>query len=115
MSEPAILEVIGVSKRYGVREVLSSVDLVADRGQVHGLLGPNGAGKTTLMRLVLGLAARDSGSVRMLGRDVEWMGRALPDGLAGSIETPAFYPYRSGHRNLDLSRCRPPSRRWTPT
>jgi len=102
MPRPVALDVKGVSKRYGARDVLSNVDLVAEAGQVHGLLGPNGAGKTTLLRLLLGLAARDSGSVRILGRDVEWMGRALPDGLAGSIETPAFYPYLSGRRNLDL-------------
>jgi ABC-2 type transport system ATP-binding protein len=92
----------GVSKRYGTREVLSGVDLHADYGQIHGLLGPNGAGKTTLMRLLLGLAARDGGFVRVFGRDIDWMGAALPDGLAGSIETPAFYPYLSGRRQLEL-------------
>ncbi|HEY7189617.1 MAG TPA: ATP-binding cassette domain-containing protein [Vicinamibacterales bacterium] len=47
------LEAVGVSKRYGTRDALCEVDLVAERGCVHGLLGPNGAGKTTLMRIVL--------------------------------------------------------------
>src|SRR5262245_60765052 len=42
------LEALGVSKRYAERDALSSVDLIAHRGQLHGLLGPNGAGKTTL-------------------------------------------------------------------
>ena len=101
MSEAA-LHAAGVSKRYGGREALSSVDLVAVPGQLHGLLGPNGAGKTTLMRIVLGLAARDAGSVRILGQAIEWMGGPLPAGAAGTVETPAFYPYLSGHRNLTL-------------
>jgi len=102
MSEHATLEVAGVSKRYGQREALTHVDLVAAPGQLHGLLGTNGAGKTTLMRILLGLAARDTGTVRIFGQPMEWMGAALPDGVAGSIETPAFYPYLSGHRNLML-------------
>ena len=39
------LEALGVSKRYGEREALSDVDLVAAPGQLHGLLGPNGAAR----------------------------------------------------------------------
>jgi ABC-2 type transport system ATP-binding protein len=100
--EPAALEVSGLTKRYGSREALANVDLSVQPGQLHGLLGPNGAGKTTLMRVLLGLAARDAGSVRMLGEAVDWMGGALPLHVAGFIETPAFYPYLSGHRNLML-------------
>ncbi|HEY2149417.1 MAG TPA: ABC transporter ATP-binding protein [Vicinamibacterales bacterium] len=96
------LEALGVSKRYGRHEALSSVDLVARPGQLHGLLGPNGAGKTTLMRVMLGLVRCDAGAVRLLGagRDLS-IGR-VPDGVAGFVETPAFYPYLSGRKNLAL-------------
>ena len=96
------LEAAGVSKRYGDRDALSSVDLVARPGALHGLLGPNGAGKTTLLRVLLGLVRRDAGSVRLLGRDLRPMAGPLPDGVAGFVETPAFYPYLSGRRNLTL-------------
>jgi ABC-2 type transport system ATP-binding protein len=96
------LEAAGVSKRYGSRDALSSVDLVARPGELHGLLGPNGAGKTTLMRVILGLVARDGGSVKVFGRPVHSLAGGVPDGVAGSIETPAFYPYLSGRRNLEL-------------
>src|SRR5262249_15169915 len=77
--------------------------LVARPGLLHGLLGPNGAGKTTLMRVVLGLVRADAGTVRLFGRDVgAGAHQPLPDSVAGFVETPAFYPYLSGRRNLAL-------------
>ena len=102
MMEHVALEVRGVAKRYGEREALRGVDLVARPGQLHGLLGPNGAGKTTLMRVVLGLVRRDAGRVRLLDRDLDSTGGPVPDGVAGFVDTPAFYPYLSGRRNLSL-------------
>jgi len=99
---PAAVEAVGISKSYGDRTALSGVDLVAHRGQLHGLLGPNGAGKTTLLRILLGLVRRDAGRVRLLGRPFESPSDAVPDGVAGVVETPAFYPYLSGRRNLAL-------------
>ena len=64
-----------MSKRYGDRDALCGVDLVARPGGLHGLLGPNGAGKTTLMRVLLGLVRRDAGTVRLLGGDLRLDGR----------------------------------------
>jgi ABC-2 type transport system ATP-binding protein len=98
---PAV-EACSVSKRFGSRETLRDVDFIACRGQLHGLLGPNGAGKTTLMRVLLGLVRRESGTVRLLGRDADDPSAPLPDGVAALIETPAFYPYLSGRANLEL-------------
>jgi ABC-2 type transport system ATP-binding protein len=101
MQQPA-LEALGVSKRYGSREALCGVDLIARSGRVHGLLGPNGAGKTTLMRILLGLVQQDSGTVRLLGRGHDSMAGPVPEGVAGFVETPSFYPYLSGRKNLEL-------------
>jgi len=98
---PIAVDAIGVSKSYATRKALSNVDLTAIRGEVHGLLGPNGAGKTTLLRVLLGLVRRDAGGVHVLGRDVE-VGGALPDGVAGLVDIPAFYPYMSARQNLAL-------------
>ncbi|HEY7172342.1 MAG TPA: ABC transporter ATP-binding protein [Vicinamibacterales bacterium] len=102
MNGTIALEARGVSKRYGDHDALRDVDLVALSGQVHGLLGPNGAGKTTLLRILLGLVRRDAGSLRLLGRPVGTFGGPLPDDVAGFVETPAFYGYLSGRRNLEL-------------
>jgi ABC-2 type transport system ATP-binding protein len=102
MTEQPALEALGVSKRYGDCTALRRVDLVAQPGRLHGLLGPNGAGKTTLMRIVLGLVRHDAGAVRVFGRDVDATAGPVPDGVAGFVETPGFYPYLSGRRNLAL-------------
>ena len=101
MDGPA-LEARGVSKRYGSRDALCGVDLVAQPGEVHGLLGPNGAGKTTLMRVVLGLVQRDAGTVQVLGRDLHSTAGPIPSGVAGIVETPTFYPVPFRTRNLGL-------------
>ena len=102
MLEPFALEASGVCKRYGDREALRGVDLFARPGQLHGLLGPNGAGKTTLMRVALGLVRCDAGAVHLLGRGMNSTRGPLPDGVAGFVEAPTFYPYLSGRRNLAL-------------
>ena len=102
MSEQPALEAFGVSKRLGSRHALCGMDLIAQPGRLHGLLGPNGAGKTTLMRVLLGLVQRDSGSVRLLGHDLDSMAGPVPEGVAGFVETPTFYPYLSGRQNLEL-------------
>jgi ABC-2 type transport system ATP-binding protein len=94
---------MGVRKRYGERHALLGVDLVARRGEVHGLLGPNGAGKTTLLRVVLGLVRPDAGTVHLLGHEVSSAARQpVPNGVAGFVEAPTFYPYLSGRSNLEL-------------
>jgi ABC-2 type transport system ATP-binding protein len=102
MAGPPALEALGISKRYDDRDALRGVDLVAQPGELHGLLGPNGAGKTTLMRIVLGLVRPDAGAVRVLDTDLSSVAGGVPDGVAGFVETPAFYPYLSARKNLDL-------------
>src|ERR1700689_4043298 len=102
MVEEAALEAIGLFKRYGDRSAVRGVDLVVRAGEVHGLLGPNGAGKTTLLRMLLGLVRPDAGTVRVLGEAAGATTGPLPDGVAGFVDTPRFYPYLTGRRNLRL-------------
>jgi branched-chain amino acid transport system ATP-binding protein len=64
-----ILEVEGLSARYGHVEALRSVDLHVDEGELVAVLGPNGAGKSTLMRAIMGLV-RNAGGVRFRGEPV---------------------------------------------
>jgi ABC-2 type transport system ATP-binding protein len=102
MADQAALEVTGLSKSYRDHHAVTGVDLVVRPGEVHGLLGPNGAGKTTLMRMVLGLVRPDAGTVRLLGQVAGTMARPVPEGVAGFVDTPRFYPYLSGRKNLCL-------------
>jgi lipooligosaccharide transport system ATP-binding protein len=67
---PVALQVRGLRKRFGDREVVCGVDLDVAPGECFGLLGPNGAGKTTTLRLCLGLADPDAGEIRLLGNAV---------------------------------------------
>jgi ABC-2 type transport system ATP-binding protein len=96
----ALVEVSGLTKRYGDTLAVDGVDLTVLPGEVYGFLGPNGAGKTTTLRILTGLIAPTSGEVRVLGGAP---GQADVLGRTGSmIESPAFYPYLSGLDNLRL-------------
>jgi ABC-2 type transport system ATP-binding protein len=65
-----IVEVTGLRKAFGSKEVLSGIDLEVPEGSVFALLGPNGAGKTTTIRILTTLSRPDSGRVLVAGHDV---------------------------------------------
>ncbi|HET9207466.1 MAG TPA: ATP-binding cassette domain-containing protein, partial [Burkholderiaceae bacterium] len=65
------LEVTGLQKTFGSRQVVSEVHLAVSAGEVVGLLGPNGAGKTTTFYMVVGLVRADAGEIRIDGQSVQ--------------------------------------------
>ena len=107
----AVIECRELTKRYRGTTALAGLDLTVEAGQVFGFLGPNGAGKTTTLRILLGLVSATSGQAWLNGKRIP-----DPDGLAdigAMIEEPAFYPWLTGRRNLDLlalSGAQPPAR-----
>ena len=66
-----MLEIRGLTKRYGPVTALDGASFTARRGRLVGFLGPNGAGKTTTMRCVFGLATPDAGDVRWDGAAID--------------------------------------------
>ncbi|HMF11333.1 MAG TPA: ABC transporter ATP-binding protein, partial [Gemmataceae bacterium] len=65
----SVVDIQGVTRRFGPKTALDDVSLTVPRGVVFGLVGANGAGKTTLIKHVLGLLRAETGSVRVFGRD----------------------------------------------
>jgi ABC-type multidrug transport system ATPase subunit len=65
----ALIEVSGLTKRYGRKRGIIDVSFQVGEGEVFGFLGPNGAGKTTTMRLLMGLLFPDGGRARIAGLD----------------------------------------------
>src|SRR5204863_4993944 len=65
----SVVEISGLSRRFGRRLALDKVDLRVPRGCVFGLVGVNGSGKTTLIKHILGLLSAQFGSVRVFGSD----------------------------------------------
>ncbi|RKQ88954.1 ABC transporter ATP-binding protein [Brockia lithotrophica] len=94
------LEVRGIRKRIGGREILKGIDLEVRRGEIFGLLGPNGAGKTTLIRVLLGLIRPEEGSVRYFGVPLAEARADVLRRVGAIIEKPDAYPYLSGYENL---------------
>jgi Cu-processing system ATP-binding protein len=71
-----MLEITGLTKRFGKLQVLDGVDLTIRPGHVTAVLGPNGAGKTTLIKSVLGLSRPDGGEIRLGGEPIVGGGAA---------------------------------------
>jgi ABC-2 type transport system ATP-binding protein len=92
----------GLTKRYGALTAVDGIDISVAEGEVYGVLGPNGAGKTTFLRMLFGLIRPDAGTLEVFGRSWQRHGTAALDGVAGFIESPKFYPYLTGRKNLQL-------------
>jgi ABC-type branched-subunit amino acid transport system ATPase component len=89
-----VLEVVGVSKRFGGLTAVDAVDLRVEPGEIRGIVGPNGAGKTTLFNLISGLYPVSAGRIRLGGTDVT---RQPPRaraalGLGRTYQTPQIFP-----------------------
>jgi len=65
----AVINISELTRRFGAKTALASVNVSMSRGAVYGLVGANGAGKTTLIKHILGLLRAESGSVRVFGLD----------------------------------------------
>jgi len=105
-AEPAV-RVRGLRKTYRtptLRQVVAvdHLDLTVPAGGVHAFLGPNGSGKTTTIRMLLGLARPDAGSVHLFGTPVPARLPAVVARVGAIVENPRFVPGFSGRRNLRL-------------
>ena len=91
-----------LTRRYGDREALRGVSLVAEPGELLGLLGPNGAGKTTLLTLLAGLSAPDRGSVTLDGEPLGPKTKLLRARIGLATQDLAIYPELTAAENLQF-------------
>ncbi len=96
-----VLQISGLTKKYGKITALKSLDLKIEQGNVYGLLGPNGSGKTTTLGIILGILKQDDGSF-------SWFGDKYGDQyrlkIGAILETPNFFPYLNADENLEIIR-----------
>jgi ABC-2 type transport system ATP-binding protein len=96
-----MINVDDLTKRYGHVVAVDSLSLEVEPGRVTGFLGPNGAGKTTTLRMLLGLAAPDSGTATING--VRYRDLAHPARTVGAaLDNDCFHPGRSAAEHLRI-------------
>ena len=94
-----MIEVQGLTKRYGPTVAVQDLSFTVTAGRVTGFLGPNGAGKSTTMRAILGLVRPSAGTTRVLGRPYSELDG--PEKRVGALlETFDAHPGRSGRNHL---------------
>lgn len=100
-----ILEVSGLSKRFGGLVVADAIDIKFNPGEVVGLIGPNGAGKTTLFNLLTGFIAPYAGEITLGGQRIEQLPsyRRARLGIARTWQSPRLFPSLSILDNLLIS------------
>ncbi len=101
-----LLEVEGITKRFGGLTALSEVSFAIRPGEIYGLSGPNGAGKTTLFNVLTGLYTHDEGRFRFEGRALE---RMTPDriaalGIARTFQNIRLFANLSALENVMIGR-----------
>ena len=96
------IDVRGLSKRFGTRQVVSGLDLQVPEGEICGFLGGNGSGKTTTIRMLCGLLKPDSGSGTCLGLNVITQSAEIRLQVGYMTQRFSFYGELTVQENLDF-------------
>ena len=101
-----VLDVKGVSKRFGGLQALSDVGISIAPGQVYGLIGPNGAGKTTFFNVITGLYTPDSGSFELGGKPYKpsAVHEVAKQGIARTFQNIRLFPEMTALENVMVGR-----------
>ena len=97
----AVLEVRGVSKRFGAVQAVERLDFHVEEGEILGIIGPNGAGKTTAINLISGVIHPDDGRISLAGEDVTGMrpDRLVRRGVVRTFQAATVYQERTVREN----------------
>ena len=97
-----VLEINGLNKRFGSKQVLNGVTLSVPENCVFGFVGRNGAGKTTTMKSVIGLLKPDGGEITVCGRRVAYGGAKTNRFIGYLPDVPEFYGYMTAREYMSL-------------
>jgi ABC-2 type transport system ATP-binding protein len=97
-----VIDVAGITKRFGGKTVVNAIDLRVRRGEIYGFLGPNGSGKTTFIRMLCGLLTPDAGRGTCLGYDVRTQQAAIKRHVGYMTQRFSYYEDLSIRENLDF-------------
>lgn len=95
----SILTVENLSKTYGRIQALKNVNFSVPQGTVFGILGPNGSGKTTTLGIITDILKPTSGTYKLFDEPASAANRRR---IGTLLETPNFYHYLSGAKNLEI-------------
>jgi ABC-2 type transport system ATP-binding protein len=101
-SPDLVIDVHGVTKRFGDRTVVNQIEMQVSRGEIYGFLGPNGSGKTTFLRILCGLLKPDAGSGQCLGYDILSQAAEIKRHIGYMTQRFSFYEDLSIEENLDF-------------
>ena len=94
-----VLEITGLTKKFGSFTAVNNVTFSVEKGNVYGLLGPNGSGKSTTLGMILNILNPTTGNWKWFGQ--EPTNDSLKK-IGAIIESPKFYPYLSAQKNLEI-------------
>jgi ABC-2 type transport system ATP-binding protein len=97
-----VIDVKGLTKRYGNRAVVDDFAIKVSRGQIYGFLGPNGSGKTTTIRMLCGLLTPDAGEGKCLGYNIRTESQQIKRNVGYMTQKFSLYEDLSIAENLDF-------------
>jgi ABC-2 type transport system ATP-binding protein len=102
VNEDRVIDVRGLTKRFGNKVVVDNFDIAVPRGAIYGFLGPNGSGKTTTIRMICGLLTPDEGEGTCLGYDVRREATKIKARVGYMTQKFSYYEDLSIRENLDF-------------
>lgn len=100
-----LIDIKGVSKRFGGLTAVSGVNLSIDEGEIHCLIGPNGAGKSTLFKLIVGVYQPTVGSILFSNTDItgERSYARVQRGMSIKMQAPSVFKELPVRQNIDVA------------
>lgn len=102
MSTNPVIQLRGVTKRYGGFTAVNGIDLDVESGEIFGILGPNGAGKTTTLEMIEGLREPDGGSITVAGFDAVTQVDEVRKIIGVQLQSTALFPFLSAQELVEL-------------